>query len=323
MFAFGQSRGFTIAEMAQAARVAPQDIVDPNKRVPDVAAQRLWRHLSEQSDDSALAIKLAAGAPMSMFGGLAEGAIYAATLKQALQHFQKNMSMIGDRIVLEIVEHPGSVAVSVSHPLDGEDDGQTSLVGILLVKRLISDVLGVPEALAHAKLRGISHSDVQEFARFMNSSVELGHDINTLFLSRQAFDSPINHANAELFAYVEMHFLRKRDVLEQSDPSAGLDRLRHAVAVNSLSSDYDLASVARRANMSLRSAQRLAAREGTTLHALVTDVRIENAKAMLGNADLSVISIAEVLGFSDDRSFRRAFKRTTGLSPSQFRALEK
>ncbi|MEM9409672.1 MAG: helix-turn-helix transcriptional regulator, partial [Planctomycetota bacterium] len=99
-----------------------------------------------------------------------------------------------------------------------------------------------------------------------------------------------------------------------------LQKLRAAIVENALKSDYDSYSAARRANLSLRSAQRLAAKEGYSLQGLIDEVRMENAKSLLRNPELKVSSIAFMLNYSDDRSFRRSFKRLVGQSPSEFRS---
>lgn len=53
----------------------------------------------------------------------------------------------------------------------------------------------------------------------------------------------------------------------------------------------------------------------------VTDVRMETAKRML-DAGSTVSETARVLGYSSDEGFSRAFRRTTGLTPSVWRTHE-
>lgn len=47
--------------------------------------------------------------------------------------------------------------------------------------------------------------------------------------------------------------------------------------------------------------------------------RIEKAKALLRDTELTVGEVAETVGFNDRTFFSRLFKRMTGLSPYQYR----
>lgn len=51
----------------------------------------------------------------------------------------------------------------------------------------------------------------------------------------------------------------------------------------------------------------------------ITEVRMEKAKEYLRDTDLSVIEIAESVGYEDSQYFFRVFKKTTGVTPLQFR----
>ena len=50
----------------------------------------------------------------------------------------------------------------------------------------------------------------------------------------------------------------------------------------------------------------------------LSNIRIETAKHMLLSDNYSVSEIAESVGFSSVYSFSRSFKKTTGISPTDF-----
>lgn len=79
-----------------------------------------------------------------------------------------------------------------------------------------------------------------------------------------------------------------------------------------------LAHVADGLGMSLRSLHRLLAREGIDYSQLADRHRQERAQRMLRQGT-STQAVAEAVGFSDSRCFRRAFRRWTGLAPSEYR----
>lgn len=49
-------------------------------------------------------------------------------------------------------------------------------------------------------------------------------------------------------------------------------------------------------------------------------IKIEHAKMLLCSSDMSISSISEKLGYSDQYHFSRRFKETTGFSPSRFKS---
>ncbi len=51
----------------------------------------------------------------------------------------------------------------------------------------------------------------------------------------------------------------------------------------------------------------------------VQTLRIEEAKQMLETTDDAIDNIASLVGYTEPNSFRRLFKRTTGISPHQYR----
>lgn len=76
---------------------------------------------------------------------------------------------------------------------------------------------------------------------------------------------------------------------------------------------------ARALDCSERTLRRRLVAAGTSYRAIHDDVRAERARVLLRDSQLAIADIGTQLGFSDDREFRRAYKRWTGQIPSQAR----
>ncbi len=71
--------------------------------------------------------------------------------------------------------------------------------------------------------------------------------------------------------------------------------------------------------ISKRKLQRLLNEEGTSFITILNQTREEIAKQYVRNKDMNLTEIAFLLGFSEQSTFSRSFKRWTGKSPSSFR----
>jgi transcriptional regulator GlxA family with amidase domain len=60
---------------------------------------------------------------------------------------------------------------------------------------------------------------------------------------------------------------------------------------------------------------------GTTLIGYVQNLRVEEAKRRLESEDVSFETIAADLGYENVPFFRKLFKRSTGLTPGQYRKM--
>ena len=59
---------------------------------------------------------------------------------------------------------------------------------------------------------------------------------------------------------------------------------------------------------------------GTTLSVFLNECRIELAKSLLSNETVSIKETAYSCGFADEKYFARAFRKSTGMTPSEYRS---
>jgi AraC-like DNA-binding protein len=95
--------------------------------------------------------------------------------------------------------------------------------------------------------------------------------------------------------------------------------VRRLIAEHLPSGDATLDVVAADLFYSRRKLQRLLHPHGTTFKELVNSIRRELALQYVQNKDMELIEIAFLLGFSEQSTFSRSFKRWTGTSPSEYR----
>lgn len=81
----------------------------------------------------------------------------------------------------------------------------------------------------------------------------------------------------------------------------------------------DIQVVAEIVGMSVRTFQRQLRDLDLTYSRLVEQVRFEQCLRLLHDSDIKLTEIASELGYTDAANFTRAFKRWTGVSPSEFR----
>ena len=75
--------------------------------------------------------------------------------------------------------------------------------------------------------------------------------------------------------------------------------------------------------MSVRTLQRRLAETGVSYSDLVDEVRLASALTLIDDRSIRLSDVARRLGYADAANFDRAFRRWTGFSPSQVRALDR
>lgn len=101
---------------------------------------------------------------------------------------------------------------------------------------------------------------------------------------------------------------------------ASADQVRRVIHGRlSLALDTALDDVAKVFGLSTRSLKRHLANERQTFSAIVEEIKITEAKRLLTETDFPITEIAHTLKYSHLPSFSKAFARSTGSSPSEFR----
>lgn len=134
-------------------------------------------------------------------------------------------------------------------------------------------------------------------------------DANYLTLKLPTADPAV--ANDVLHGLEQMH--------TEANLHSDLLETLHWVIRDNLQSPPTLSELAKKINLGERTLRRRIEAAGLSYQALVDDARRSRALTLLAQPRSRLDDIAQELGFSDLRSFRRAFHRWAGVSPKQAR----
>jgi len=107
--------------------------------------------------------------------------------------------------------------------------------------------------------------------------------------------------------------------IRQRQAETAIDRVSAILALRLLDGDTDIDGAARMAGLGRRSLQRQLDREGITYRALLENVRMARAQALISETATPLTEIAHLVGYSDPAHFTRAFRRHFGTPPSLIR----
>ncbi len=174
-----------------------------------------------------------------------------------------------------------------------------------------------PDLRVRVDLRQPEPPSTAPYRELFRGPVHFGAAVDRLCFSREVWNSPTESADAALAQLLEEH----ARILAQRIPHAASGfraEVQKAIA-SVLPEGGSVADVARALHVSVRTLQRKLVASGTTFREVSDTVRSQLAEEYLTDPKVSVAEVACLLGFSEQSSFNRAFRRRTGESPGRWR----
>ncbi len=316
---FGAAKGVPMARLQEATGLTLADLVDPDARVPDASLGAAWRVIAASCPDEALGLEMAAGAPMSVFGPLAQVARFAQTRRAALESFCRYQKLLSGGLTMALHDQEDTAALQLEHHLDASDGGHGAEAALALAVRIGRELLQHHDAVLRIEFAHAPNSALERYTAWFERPVHFETGRNAVVFMRDRLDAPAPQPDPTMYRYIDAHLELVHQRLLQQVAEAPLDEVRATIAELGHRSVYGAAPLAKAMGMSLRSLQRHARSHGASVRELVDTAREANARELLADERLSVDEIAFLVGYSDDRAFRRAFRRWTGLTPRAFR----
>ncbi|MET0604873.1 MAG: AraC family transcriptional regulator ligand-binding domain-containing protein [Beijerinckiaceae bacterium] len=312
--------GVDLAPLLKKAGITKPEIDDPNRRIANQRQIAFLAAAAEALDDDLLGLRLAENFDCREIGLLYYAAASSATLGEAMRRAARYSRVTNEAILLKLVDGEAPVLRFSYAGVARHTDMQQMeflMVAALRICRVITGRRLVPRMVSIAHLRS---AVPPEASAFFGTSVEFGAAHDEIALPEGAFDLPSIGADPHLSKIVLKYC---DECLAQRSDARGPFRARveNAMAPLLPHASARADAVARELGMSERTLGRKLAEEETSFNEVLQDLRSELAARYLEDPRLPVSRIAWLLGFEEVSSFSHAFKRWTGKSPREMRAV--
>jgi AraC-like DNA-binding protein len=151
---------------------------------------------------------------------------------------------------------------------------------------------------------------------FFQSEVIFGAEENSISFATEDMNKRLSGANPYLARVNDKVIIDYLSRLERDDVS---HRVKACIIEHLHSGDVTAKTVANKLAMSERSLQRLLKQRKTSFRSLKDEVRKQLSLNYVRDKNIEISEIAFLLGYSEQSAFSRAFKRLTGMAPTEAR----
>jgi AraC-like DNA-binding protein len=297
--------------------IALTELDDPDVRLPvrlpGPTMQSAWADIASASADEAFGLHLAQHSEEGEFEVLDYAVSFSSTLREALDRLARFYRLASDDAAIQVLR--GGGATRVVRLVDGTHPQDQDAFFALLVGRF-RDISKRSLRPTEVSLEHPPHAR-RELSAFFRCPVHFARPHSELVFASSDLELPVRAATPRLAAVLDRY---AAELLARL-PAVGsyADHVRRAVARVIQREPPTLEAIARKMRASARTVQRRLLDAGTTYTRVVDDVRRQLATRYIESPRLSITEIAFLIGYEDERSFRRAFKKWTGKSPTQVR----
>ena len=300
--------------------VSRATLEDPDARLEASKVGALWSKAYELSGDPVLSLHAAEACPLGAYKVIDFMASNAATVAEAFRYSARYFPIIntavrlpidesGDPVTVDVVDESGPTGVSRPY-------AEYCFAAFVLHCRAAT---GVSFPLRRVTFVHRTPPDIREHERVFGCPVRFEAEHNRLSIDREAWETRAAGSQPGVLQVLTEH---ADHLLEKLPRGPDLvERTRRAIGERLRGGDSSLEGVARELATSARSLQRHLRDLGYSYQALADEVRAATARLYLEQPDVAIAEVAYLLGFSDQSTFNRAFKRWTGSSPARSRAL--
>jgi AraC-like DNA-binding protein len=312
-----EARGVATADLLAESGLTQELLEDPDARLPGSVVLSVWQRLRDRTADPLLQLAAPVSLPFGAYRVLDYLVGASATVGEGVERFARFFGLIADAIALSIECDDGAHCLRLARADGGAvPPVYVDYVFAALVTRIRMKIRPALRVL-RVELRQPEPAADAVHARVFRAPVHFDAPADRLCFADAEWRAPMDSADAALAHVLEEH----ARILARRTPTvaAGFCADVEKTIASALAEGASAQEVARALHCSVRTLQRKLVATGTTFRQVSDTVRGQLAVDYLSDSNVSIAEVAFLLGFSDQSSFNRAFRRWTGEPPGRWR----
>ena len=297
----------------------PELMFHSGGRYPFAKVKELWQEAAKVISDPCFGLMAAEKWHPSNFGTLGYALLMSTSLRDTLLRLMRfNRCVIDEPIADAVLSEEGDNLIydvqyksSADFHVPAREDAM--LAWLLSVLRVNFQKKFTPVSIHFTHGKPICSGRYYEL---FQCSVYFDSPSTKIVLSLRDADRILPSANKEMAAFSDQAMTQ---YLEARAGVSLASKVRKIIVEHLPSGNATVEKTASDLFMSKRKLQRALQEEGTSFINLINDTRKDIAKQYVKDKEMDLTEIAFLLGFAEQSTFSRSFKRWTGKSPSLYR----
>lgn len=288
---------------------------DPMSRLPAATMTRLYRACVDVTNNPYFGLTVAKHIHLTHLHALGYSLAASGTLMDFCRRLERYFRLVSQVAKANVSQADEQVLMRFDHLLELSSETEDAFFGFLIrTMRLLYKQEFKPVRVEMC--RPMPHEGADPYEALFRAPVLFGQASSLLVFDKADLVQVLSGSCPELAQVNDNIIISYLARLDKSDVITGVTQ---KIIEFLPDGDCTRDKVAGALFMSPTKLQLKLSQRGTNFQQLLDDTRKELACSYLSQASRPVTEITFLLGFSDTSNFTRAFKRWTGLSPTDFR----
>jgi AraC-like DNA-binding protein len=310
-----RASGVDSARIFREAGIPAELSNDPMCRLPTAAVTRLYVACVAATDDPYFGLSVARHVSISNLHALGYALAASSTLMDFCRRLERYFRLVAQSVKVSVSTIEGRVYLRLEHLADTSGESEDAFFGFLVLMMRLLYRPGFDPVRVEFH-RPMPRTGAEPYETLMRAPVSFAHAHSQLVFEQADLVQALDGSCPELAQVNDRIAIDYITRLDRDDVVTSVTKKIIDLLPNGECSRTSVASALRMSpgTLQLRLSQR-----STSFQQLLDDTRKDLACSYVRQPARSMTEITYLLGFADTSNFTRAFKRWTGMSPTEFR----